>query len=153
WMATREVALNEPQPTEQDTPTSQEERHVTHRRIRLSRVPATWLEYAYGGHQFEVVAVGNGRRERFWADECPPRWSHVGRFFKALVRDLNGEHTQRPPRSNGTLHVLDEYRTNKADLPHVRILEDGTEEQPAKAGEDTEAPAEPEASAEPEAKE
>jgi len=149
WMATREVALDTPEPSEQSVATTHEERHVMHRRIRLSRVPATWLEYAYGGHQFEVVAVGNGRSERFWSDEFPPRWSHVGRFFKALVRDLNGEHTQRPPRANGTngtLHVLDAYRNGKSELPHVRIVEDSAED----AETPTEVPAEQE---EPEGKE
>ncbi len=139
WMAAREVALDARQAGEPVEATGQEERHVLHRRVRLSRVPATQLEYAYGGRLFEVVAVGNGRSERFWSDEFPPRWSHVGRFFKALMRDLNGEHTQRLPRANGTLHVLDDYRNGKPELPHVRILEDGVEA-PEKAAEQPEKP-------------
>jgi hypothetical protein len=128
WMAAREVALDAPTTEEPAGPSGDSERHVTHRRIRLTRVPATRLTYAYGGRRFVVVAVGNGRGERFWADEFPPRWSHVGRFFRTLVRDLNGEHLDRPARANGTLHRLDDYRGGKPELPRVRIVEDDAEE-------------------------
>ncbi len=60
------------------------------------RAPITRLEYAYAGRAYEVIAVGSGGEERFWAESFPPRWHRVTRFFQAVVRDINGDAIQRP---------------------------------------------------------
>jgi hypothetical protein len=93
------------------------ERRVIARRLRLDRTPLTRVEYSFSGQPFEFVAVGHAGSERFWAQSFPPRWSRVSRFFKALARDLSGEHPlpekHLPPRSNGVLSSLDEFRARR----------------------------------------
>jgi hypothetical protein len=81
----------------------------------------THVEYSFDGRAFDFTSVGRSGSERFWADAFPARWTRVGRFFKAVVRDLNGERDDRKrlPGGTGTPRALDEYRTR-----HVRILPD-----------------------------
>ncbi len=89
------------------------ERHVLSRRVRLTRVPLTKVDHTYAGKPFTFVAVGTGGAERFWAQAFPPRWSRVGRFLKALTRDLSGEPPASPSvrvREVGALSRLDDYR-------------------------------------------
>lgn len=94
------------------------ERHVISRRMVLSRIPLTRVEYTFAEHQFSVVAVGRSGSERFWAQSFPPRWSRVGRFLKALTRDLQGE--SMPPRrptvpltEPGSVSSLEEFRLRR----------------------------------------
>lgn len=94
------------------------ERRVLWRRVEVTRVPLTQVEYSYGGHPFTFVAAGANGSARFWADEFPPRWHRVGRFFKALLRDLNSDRPSEP-RGNGDVTDLEHYRTHR-----VRIIPD-----------------------------
>ena len=106
--------------TDQDQDHSQTEnepgaRHVISRRLVLERVPVTRVEYMFAGQPFTFLAVGLTGRERFWAQEFPPRWSRVGRFLKALARDLQGETiTSSENSSHHRLTHLDDFRTRKA---------------------------------------
>lgn len=71
-----------------------DERRKLWSRATLMRAPITRLEYAYAGRVYEVIAVGRGGEERFWAESFPPRWHRVTRFFQAVVRDINGDTAQ-----------------------------------------------------------
>ena len=95
------------------------ERHVIGRRLRLTCIPVTHVEYSFDGRAFDFTSVGPSGSERFWADAFPARWIRVGRFFKAVMRDLNGEHDDRRRLPGGAPRPLDEYRAR-----HVRILPD-----------------------------
>ena len=80
------------------------DRHVIARRLRLTCIPVTHVEYSFDGRAFAFTSVGPSGSERFWADEFPARWTRVGRFFKAVMRDLNGERDERR-RLPGGRHV------------------------------------------------
>ncbi|MGZ3675203.1 MAG: hypothetical protein ACXVCO_12930, partial [Ktedonobacterales bacterium] len=74
-------------------------------------------EYDFAGHAFSVVAVGRSGSERFWAQTFPPRWSRIGRFLKALSRDLQGESLPRRPTvplsEPGSVSSLEEFRLRR----------------------------------------
>jgi hypothetical protein len=91
------------------------ERRPIARQLALVRVPLTRVQYAFAGHQYTVVALGAPDAERFWAETFPPRWSRVGRFLRAVSRDL-GElgAGSAPDQSPGRVSALDEYRVRRA---------------------------------------
>ncbi|HET8906838.1 MAG TPA: hypothetical protein VFN11_07725 [Ktedonobacterales bacterium] len=99
------------------------DRHVIGRRLRLTSVPVTHVEYTFDGRNFDFTSVGSGGAERFWADEFPARWTRMGRFFRAVVRDLNGERDDRKRLPGGPPASLDAYRARS-----VRIMPESTEE-------------------------
>ncbi len=103
---------------EADAPGS-ESRRVISRRVSLERVPVSRVEYTFAGQPFTFVAVGSSGRERFWAQEFPPRWSRVNRFLKALARDLQRDGitdwTSRPEERGASLTHLDDFRARKAE--------------------------------------
>jgi hypothetical protein len=107
------------------------ERHVIGRRLRLTCIPVTHVEYSFDGREFDFTSVGPSGSERFWADAFPARWTRVGRFFRAVVRDLNGERDDRKRLPGGAPRPLDEYRAR-----HVRILPDDVS-QPEKTASET----------------
>lgn len=122
WMVARSLVNGEPEANgesssepEADNP----ERHVIGRRLRLTCIPVTHVEYSFDGREFDFTSVGPSGSERFWADAFPARWTRVGRFFRAVVRDLNGERDDRKRLPSGAPRPLDEYRAR-----HVRILPD-----------------------------
>lgn len=94
-------------------------RHVIGRRLRLTCIPVTHVEYTFDEREFAFSAVGPTRSERFWAESFPARWTRVGRFFKAVIRDLNGERDELRRLPGEAPRPLDEYRTR-----HIRILPD-----------------------------
>jgi hypothetical protein len=102
-------------------------RHVIGRRLRLSRIPVARVEYDFDDRAFDFSTVGPGGLERFWASEFPARWTRVGRFFRAVVRDLNGERDipRRLPggEPGSEPRPLDAYRARR-----VRILPDTDDE-------------------------
>jgi hypothetical protein len=91
-------------------------RHVISRRLVLERVPVTRVEYMFAGQPFAFLVVGQTGRERFWAQQFPPRWSRVSRFLKALARDLQGEGGSASEKSSHEhrLTHLDDFRARKA---------------------------------------
>ena len=109
WQAALELkrADDEEAAREQAEPTTSNERRILSRRAILTRAPIVRLEYAYAGRAYEVIAIGHGGAERFWAESFPPRWHRVTRFFQAVVRDINGEtlrgHRARYTESRPTL--------------------------------------------------
>lgn len=106
-------------------------RHVIGRRLRLTCIPVTHIEYSFDGRAFDFTSVGSSGSERFWAEEFPARWTRVGRFFKAVMRDLNGERVEREERGRlpgDVLRPLDEYRTRR-----IRILPDSDDDHDANA--------------------
>ncbi|HKS68919.1 MAG TPA: hypothetical protein VJQ45_00765, partial [Ktedonobacterales bacterium] len=99
------------------SPAAPSERRVISRRLRLSRVPVTRVEYTFAGKPFSFVAVGREGHEKFWAHEFPPRWSRVGRFLRALSRDLardagtaSGGGSGQGERPAGLLSHIDDFR-------------------------------------------
>ncbi|HEX9037094.1 MAG TPA: hypothetical protein VF808_08920 [Ktedonobacterales bacterium] len=138
WEAALALKRHADAELESEAPTGGLERRVLWRRVRLARAPISRLEYAYAGRMYTVVAVGRAGEERFWADNFPPRWHRVSRFFQAVVRDINGETVQRrhthyserhatpsriPPHS--AVHALDEA---KPDATSARA--DGPQSEP-----------------------
>ena len=87
WAAAVAFARTPGEP-QASSPAAPGERRVISRRLRLSRVPVTRVEYTFAGKPFSFVAVGREGHEKFWAHEFPPRWSRVGRFLRALSHDL-----------------------------------------------------------------
>ena len=119
WMVARSLA-SETQDDQPDTGAEADpERHVIGRRLRLTCIPVTHVEYSFDGRAFDFTSVGPSGSERFWADTFPARWTRVGRFFKAVMRDLNGERDDRRRLPGGAPRSLDEHRAS-----HVRILPD-----------------------------
>jgi hypothetical protein len=112
----REAASGTNQPTEaQGNPPG--ERRVISRRVHLTRVPLTHVEYTFAGHPFSFLAIGRAGAERFWAETFPPRWSRIGRFFKAVLRDLDdtsGDFATKPIQGPADVAMLDEYRARRA---------------------------------------
>ena len=91
-------------------------RHVIGRVMRVTRIPVTHVEYGFAAKPFAFVSVGRRGEERFWADAFPPRWSRVGRFFRALTRDLQRESrsiTPEVPQQNGSVSSIEEYRQRR----------------------------------------
>lgn len=122
-------ASTEEQPETDDAP----ERHVIGRALRLTCIPVTHVEYTFDERDLDFTAVGPSGSERFWAESFPARWTRVGRFFKVVMRDLNGERDERRRLPGGAPRPLDEYRSRR-----VRILPDddagnGQTDTPAKA--------------------
>lgn len=103
-----------------DATPAEGERRVISRRMALSRIPLTRVEYTFAEHQFSLVAVGRSGSERFWAQSFPPRWSRVGRFLKALTRDLQGESLPRRPSvplsEPGSVSSLEEFRLRREQV-------------------------------------
>jgi hypothetical protein len=118
WQAVADFARRPgeltPRPT--DIP-SDSERRVIARQVRVLRVPVTRVEYEFAGKQFAFVAAGPTGAERFWADAFPPRWSRVGRFLKALARDLQRDELEgassSPAGPRGVLSRLDDFRQRR----------------------------------------
>jgi hypothetical protein len=128
WTVARGLANGENGDTEVSPESDDLDRHVIARRLRLSCIPVTHIEYAFDGRELDFTAVGPSGSERFWAESFPARWTRVGRFFKAVMRDLNGErgpNDERRRLPDGAPRPLDEYRAAR----HVRILPD-TADQP-----------------------
>jgi hypothetical protein len=95
------------------------DRHVIGRRLALVRLPMTRVRYHFAGHQYELVAFGAAGKERFWAQAFPPRWSRMGRFLKAVSRDLGELGTgEGAPEHNHTEAPtpLDDYRARRAGI-------------------------------------
>jgi hypothetical protein len=127
WRAARELAGEHHAPEIPQTA----ERRVVSRRVRVTRIPITQVDYSFAGHSFFFIAVGHAGAERFWAETFPPRWSRVGRFFKAIMRDLDEIGGDLPPRqlhSPAEIAVLEEYRakrlSNGNGAQHVQIIEE-----------------------------
>lgn len=102
------------------------DRRVIGRRLRLTTIPITHVEYDFDGRAFDFSSVGPSGSERFWAESFPARWTRVGRFFKAVVRDLNGERGESGERRrlpDGAPRPLDEYQIRR-----VRIVPDDASE-------------------------
>jgi hypothetical protein len=108
WQAARDLIAR--------TPTSgaqADERRVTSRRIRLSKVPVTRVEYAFAGEEYSFVAIGRTGEERFRADRFPPRWSRVQRFLSALTRDQSREDPVDLTRTPTDITILEDYRARR----------------------------------------
>lgn len=95
---------------------TEDSRRVTLRRVYLTRIPVVRVDYSFSGKAFAFVAVGASGSERFWSQDFPPRWSRVGRFFKAVSRDLGldasePQHTRVTPSAG--LTNLDEFRLRR----------------------------------------
>ncbi|HEX6123650.1 MAG TPA: hypothetical protein VFY89_10840, partial [Ktedonobacterales bacterium] len=138
WAVACELAQAPARLLSGDHPADQGERRVLSRQIRLLRVPFIRVEYTFAGQPLEFAAVGHPGAERFWAHTFPARWTRVGRFLRAVMRDLAAESPERPPTAAGELptgeiSTLAEYRSRRMRQPthHVRIV----------ATEDTEAEA------------
>lgn len=130
WTVARALVSGENSDGQAQAPAESDDldRHVIARRLRLTCIPMTHVEYTFDGRDFDFTAVGPGGSERFWAESFPARWTRVGRFFKAVMRDLNGERgpsDERRRLPGGAPRPLDEYRAAR----HVRILPE-TDDQP-----------------------
>lgn len=105
------------------------ERRVLGRRIRLTRIPLTHVEYLFGGQPYTFVAVGAAGSERFWAQSFPPRWSRVSRFVKALARDLTRDATHPSgsvqPKTFQGLSSIEEFRARREQARPQGQLGDG----------------------------
>jgi hypothetical protein len=119
WSAAAAFARTPGEP-QASSPAAPDERRVISRRLRVSRVPLARVEYAFAGKPFSFVAVGRTGVEKFWAQEFPPRWSRVGRFLKALTRDLQSEGTLPPAAGSngeqprrGLLSSLEDFRRER----------------------------------------
>ncbi|MGO8950074.1 MAG: DnaJ-like cysteine-rich domain-containing protein [Ktedonobacterales bacterium] len=120
WATTQEIVKrlrDRMTDVEQEDDQGQNERRVLSRRVSLERVPVTRVEYEFADQPFAFVAIGHSGRERYWAQEFPPRWSRVNRFLKALARDLQrdgiSEWSSRPDEGAPLTH-LDDFRARKA---------------------------------------
>jgi hypothetical protein len=112
WRAVREFAAHQHERTHE----GDGGRRVIGRTLRVTRIPVTRVEYGFAAKPFAFVAVGGRGKERFWAEAFPPRWSRVGRFFRALTRDLQGESrsiTPADPQSNGAVSSIEAYRQRR----------------------------------------
>jgi hypothetical protein len=145
WAVACELAQAQARLLPGDQPADQGERRVLSRQIRLLRVPFTRVEYTFAGQPLEFAAVGRPSSERFWAQTFPARWTRMGRFLRAVMRDLATERPERPPneaRPNGELptgeiSTLAEYRSRRMRQPthRVRIIptEDDADQAPPDA--------------------
>ena len=102
-----------------------DERQVISRRIRLSKVPVTRVEYAFAGEEYSFVAIGRAGEERFRADRFPPRWSRVQRFVSALTSDQAHDDPADLTRTPTDITILEDYRARRLraeareDIPSV----------------------------------
>lgn len=105
------------------------ERRVLSRQVRLTRIPLERVDYLFAGQPFVFVAVGNHSRERFWAQNFPPRWGRVSRFFKALTRDLTRDTNHSSgavqPKTFQGLSSIEEFRARRDQARPLSQLEDG----------------------------
>ena len=87
------------------SPAPGEERRVIQRRLALVRLPMIRVEYTLAEKPYVFVAYGRDGAERFWAERFPHRWSRVGRFLRAISRDLSeqAQGDQPPPGKVSTL--------------------------------------------------
>jgi hypothetical protein len=113
----RDPLAGSPDEGSAERPSKEGERRIISRRVRVSRVPVARVEYAFAGRPFSFVAVGRSGETRFWAQDFPPRWSRVGRFLKALTRDLQNEGAGLPQKplvpGNGELTSLEDFRARR----------------------------------------
>lgn len=121
------------------------ERRVSSRRLYVMRMPFAHVEYSVSDQPFSFTAVGAPGTERFWAQSFPPRWNRVGRFFKALSRDLMQDQLGQRPGSRVTngVHDINEFRSRRehARVQRVRIEPAEPDEQkPTAAPNDTSVP-------------
>jgi hypothetical protein len=103
-------------------PAANGERRVLSRVLSLVRLPLTRIEYVFAERQYIVVAFGARGAERFWAESFPHRWSRVGRFLRAISRDLGESPPWREPEgSAGQISALEDYRARRTgqDLPEA----------------------------------
>lgn len=114
-------------PSTRSTPSASEsERRVIARQVSVVRLPLTRLEYEFAERHYVVVAFGTEGSERFWADSFPHRWSRVGRFLRAISRDLGeAEPPDTSSRPAGQISPLDAYRTRQS--PRVEPAADASE--------------------------
>ncbi|MFI5272846.1 MAG: hypothetical protein ACHQ4H_07425 [Ktedonobacterales bacterium] len=114
WTAVVTFARTPGEP-QASSPAAPHQRRVIARRLHLSRVPVTRVEYTFAGKPFAFVAVGREGHETFWAHEFPPRWSRVGRFLKALTRDVARDvaHQNAAEHATGLLSSLDDFRQRR----------------------------------------
>jgi hypothetical protein len=92
----------------------EEERRVISRRLALVRVPLVHLDYEFAGRRYAVTAYGAAGKERFWAERFPHRWSRVGRFLRAISRDLSESGAEPVSEAKtGVLTTLDEVRARR----------------------------------------
>lgn len=141
WAQARELAAQAEEalravarPSDAPTGTGQRdgergERRVLERRLRVMRVPVTRVEYTFATHPFAFTAVGTPPNERFLATGFPPRWHRIGRFLRALARDVANETSggSRPELTGSTgVSSLHEYRIRRMNhtAHRVRILAD-----------------------------
>lgn len=99
------------------------ERRVTSRRMSVQRMPYAHVEYSVSDQPFTFTAVGAPGAERFWAQSFPPRWNRVGRFFKALTRDLLQDQSGPRPSTRVTPGVRDinEFRSRREQTRVQRV--------------------------------
>jgi hypothetical protein len=129
WAVAQELASEHARMLPGQSADERGERRVFSREIRLLRVPFLRVEYTIGGQRLEFVAVGARGSERFWAHTFPTRLTRLGRFLRAIMRDLaaeRAEHPERPVRPNGEISTLAEYRERRLrQQPYsVRIAEE-----------------------------
>lgn len=116
WSLARDLAESSKR---QSAATADEgDRHVLSRDVRLSQVPMTLVGYTFAGVPYTFLAVGAPESERFWAESYPPRWNRVGRFFRALARDLRDDTPAHPLRGAPDVTLLDEYRARRGAASH-----------------------------------
>jgi hypothetical protein len=140
WTVARALVSGEKSDREASPESDDLDRHVIGRRLRLTCIPVTHVEYTFDGRELDFTAVGPSSSERFWAESFPARWTRVGRFFKAVMRDLNGERgpsDERRRLPDGAPRPLDEWRAR-----HVRILPDTADQPDADSDADINASAE-----------
>lgn len=105
---------------------AEDARRIIGRRLALVRLPLTRVAYTFAEKPYLFVAYGREGAERFWAERFPHRWSRVGRFLRAMSRDL-GEPAQSDQPPPGNVSSLLDYRiarggtfasTEHPPLPH-----------------------------------
>jgi hypothetical protein len=108
WQAARDLMRRTPPLGSQA-----DERRVIWRRIRLSKVPVTRVEYAFAGDNYVFVAIGRAGEERFRAERFPKRWSRVQRFISALTRDQARDDPADLAHAPTDITILEDYRTRR----------------------------------------
>ena len=139
WTTARQLAAAAP-PEGPGEPVTGERRVLT-RRVRLVRMPFTRVEYTFAGRPFAFIAVGTPTKERFWAQSFPVRWARVGRFLRAVMRDLAAERPERSATASGEISTLAEYRERRMrEQPHtLHIASDEAVDRPTTDSASTEA--------------
>jgi hypothetical protein len=108
WQAARDLMRRTPPSGSQA-----DERRVIWRRIRLSKVPVTRVEYAFAGDHYAFVAIGRAGEERFRAERFPKRWSRVQRFISALTRDQARDDPADLAHAPTDITILEDYRARR----------------------------------------